>query len=381
MRTLIVAPALLDALATRLREVLQQRLDPQGPAVVGYEEVETQLPLTQPDMVVVVLTAEPETGLDVLRRARRYGPGCLLAVGEASEPKLILRAMHEGADLFVDEAELESGLETALERMQSKGTAPSSTGRVIAVLASSGGSGSSTLAVNLSAALAKEHERCALLDLKLGRGDLAALLDLKPAFTLADLCLNVSRLDRAMFEKVLVPHSSGIHLIASPQVFGGLRVITARGVEQSLTLARRLFPCLVVDLEDCFHEEQTLVVRQASVLLLVVRLDFTSLRNARRNLYFLEELGIPETRIRLVANRYGQPAELPVAEAETTLGMKITHYVPDDPRTINGANNAGIPAVLKVPSTKVSQSITKIARLVLERRRSDSLASSALLVR
>src|SRR5262249_9686696 len=157
-----------------------------------------------------------ERGLEVLRTLRQQMPGYLLAVGKASESKLILRALHEGADLFLDEAELETGLEAALSRFQSKEVLSAPVGRVVAVLGSSGGSCSSTLAVNIAAVLAKDHEQCALLDLKPGRGDLAALLDLKPTFTLADLCLNAARLDRAMFEKVLVPHPSGVHLIASP---------------------------------------------------------------------------------------------------------------------------------------------------------------------
>jgi pilus assembly protein CpaE len=225
--------------------------------------------------------------------------------------------------------------------------------------------------VNLATVLARDHERSALFDLKPGRGDLAALLDLKPTFNLADLCLNVARLDRAMFEKALVQHPCNVHLLASPQVFGGTRLVTATGVSQALMMARKLFPHVVIDLEDCFHEEQVLAARQASVLLLVARLDFTSLRNARRILEHLRELGIPESRIRLVANRFGQPNELPVNEAEAALDVKIAHFIPDDPRTINGANNTGIPAVLKAPSTKVAQGIAQLARSILERRRSE----------
>jgi pilus assembly protein CpaE len=184
-----------------------------------------------------------------------------------------------------------------------------------------------------------------------------------------------------MFEKVLVPHPSGVQLLASPQVFGGMRVVTARGVGQALTLARMLFPHVVVDLEDCFHEEQVVTVREATVILLVVRLDFTSLRNARRILEHLTELGVPEARVRLVANRYGQPGELPLAEAEAALGVKIAHHVLDDPRTINRANNTGIPAVLKAPSARVAQSMSQLARQLLERRRADAPARVGLFAR
>jgi pilus assembly protein CpaE len=376
MRALVVNHDLADPLTSRLREVLRGRVDPEGPAVARYEDLENRLSPVQADMLVVILSPDPERGLEALRKLRREATGYLLAVGQASEPKLILRALHEGADLFLDEAELETGLEAALARLQSKGESVAPAARLVAVLASSGGSGASTLAVNIATVLAKDHERCALVDLKPGRGDLAALLDLKPAFNLADLCLNAARLDRAMFEKVLVSHPSGVHLLGSPQMFGGMRVVTAQGVGQALTLARKLFPHVVVDLEDCFHEEQVVTLGQATVVFLVIRLDFTSLRNARRILEHLHELEIPEKRVRLVANRYGQHGELPIQEAEAALGVKIAHHIPDDPKTINGANNAGVPAVLKAPSARVSQSIAQLARQALERRRGDAAAQA-----
>jgi pilus assembly protein CpaE len=220
--------------------------------------------------------------------------------------------------------------------------------------------------------LAGEHRRCCLFDLKPGRGDLAALLDLKPAFHLADLCLNVTRLDRAMFEKLLTPHDSGVHLLASPQVFGEMRQVTTQGVAQALAMARRVFGHVVADLEDCFHEEQLLTLRQATVVLLVSRLDFTSLRNVRRILDHLDGAGVGRDRVRLVVNRHGQANELPSQDAEEALGGKLAYFVPDDPKTINGANNTGIPAVLKSPSAKVCQSIVQLTRTILDRRRAES---------
>ena len=121
---------------------------------------------------------------------------------------------------------------------------------------------------------------------------------------------------------------------------------------------------VVVDLDDCFHEEQVQALRQSGVILFVLRLDFTSLRNAQRILAQLEQMEIPREHFRLVVNRYGQAKELPPAKVEEALGMKIAHYIPDDPKTINWANNTGHPAVLEAPSAKVSRSLTVLARSV-----------------
>src|SRR5205823_4480095 len=127
-----------------LREALREKIDSQGPAVVRYEDVEGRQNPLQADMLVIVLSPVPERGLEVLRKVRRQSSGYLLAVGQASDSRLILRALHEGADLFLDEAELETGLEAAQSRILEKEETASPTGRLIAVLACSGGSGAST---------------------------------------------------------------------------------------------------------------------------------------------------------------------------------------------------------------------------------------------
>jgi pilus assembly protein CpaE len=120
----------------------------------------------------------------------------------------------------------------------------------------------------------------------------------------------------------------------------------------------------VVDVGHSFRPEQILVVREADVILVVLRLDFASLRNARRAIEHVERLGVQRDRIRLVVNRYGQPKEVPYSKAEEALGMKIFHYVPDDPRSINRANNNGVPVVLEAPRAAVSRSVTKLAAAV-----------------
>ena len=71
-----------------------------------------------------------------------------------------------------------------------------------------------------------------------------------------------------------------------------------------------------------------------------------------------------------MANRYGQPKELPYSKAEEALGVKIGHYIPDDPKTINRANNSGIPAVLDSPRANVCRSIARLAVEVNGRHRS-----------
>ena len=355
-------------LGLQLREMLQARLNCLEPKIIAFEQAEEVLARGRVSMLVVVLSPAPDRALNLLRKIRFQSTGPVLAVGLASDSKLILRALHEGADHYLDEADLEAQLDSVLLRLQIKEEAARQpAGQLIGMLGASGGSGSSTLAVNLASVFARHLGRCALIDLKPGVGDLAALLDVKPTHNLADLCLNVGRMDRAMLESALVPHASGVHLLAPPLMYEDVRLVTPQGVHKTLHLSRDSFRFTVVDLEDCFHEEQLVVLRQADYILLVLRLDFTSLRSAKRILANLEQAGISKVRVRLIINRYGQAKELPLSEAEEALGQKISFLVPDDPKNINAANNAGEPVVFRTPSAKVVQSIVQIANAFINR--------------
>ena len=106
-----------------------------------------------------LLTPDPERALAVMRDIRRRTAARILAVGPATDTKLVLRAMREGASEYLDQGELQAELSEALQRLEASGTA----GRIIALLAPSGGSGASTLAVNVATVLAQKHSRCALI--------------------------------------------------------------------------------------------------------------------------------------------------------------------------------------------------------------------------
>ena len=321
------------------------------------------------DLVIVALAPDLERGLGLLPLICRMAPGKVLAVGPTGDSKVVLRALRGGADDYVDSADLEADLEGAIGRLKEAARGPAEVGRLVAVLAPNGGSGSSTIAANIAAALAKTSKTVGLLDLKLETGDLAALLDLKPTFTLADLCRNVSKLDRVMFERSLVKHASGVGLLAAPHHIDDVALVKPEGVAHALMLARATFPFVVADLDHSFREEQRAVLRQSDQILVVFRLDFASLRNVRRTLEHLDGLDIPPDKVILVVNRYGQPQEVPAAKAEEALGRKIGHYLADDPKAVNRANNHGIPVVIESPTAKISKGLTLLAAVLGDRRK------------
>lgn len=361
MRAVIVSDS--QAIGSQIRErSLHSGLECQPEDMLSLDRAGEHLPQSTPDLVMVGLSPDPERALIALNEARLLTQAHILVVGPTSDLRLVLRAFHAGASDFLDESQLDVDLPAALGRLRAGAPAPTEPARILAVLAPSSGSGSSTLAVNLAVILARQHKCTLLVDLNLATGDLASLLNLKPDFTLADLCQNAARMDRTMFERALVRHASGVSLLAPPRDLADIRLVTPEGIRQALTLARGLFPYVVVDLDHSFREEQIHVLRLATIILLVMRLDFTSLQNTQRTLEFLtHHLGVASDRVCVVVNRYGRPGEVPALKAEQALGVKIFHYVPEDPKTVNRANNNGVPAILEYPRARLSKSVAKLA--------------------
>jgi pilus assembly protein CpaE len=354
-----------EPLAGRVREaLLRAGCDCPASQVVGLDRASDALAAGAGDLVVVVLSPDPARGTAALAELRPLSGVNVLAVGPTTDTRLVLQTLRGGASDYVDDGELEAELRASLSRLRSAAGTQAEPGRLIALLSPVGGSGTSTLAANLATVLAKEHQRTALLDLKQANGNLADLLDLKPAHTLADLCASATHMDRAMFERSLVPHASGVHLLAPAEHFADAAHVTPEGVRQAVTLARDLFPYVIADLDYGFRDAEAQVLRQADVVILVLRLDFSALRHTQRALEYLKHLGVMPDRIRLVANCYGRPKEVPAKKAEEALGMKIFHYVPDDPKTVNRANNNGVPLVLESPWAKVTRSVNALAHSI-----------------
>jgi len=352
-----------ESMMARVREVLsQQGYECPISNVLSLHLATEQLSEFNPELTLLVLSPDPESAMGVLDPIRPGDWGHVVAVGPADNGRLILHAIRRGVFDYVDETDIETELEDTLIKLKERQEGSQPKGRIIACVGTCGGCGSSTLAVNLATALAKEDERGAvLIDLRLETGDLAALLDLEPVYTLDELCDNIPRIDRSMFEGLLVKHDCGVHLLAPPKNYGAIASVSPEGVREALTIAASLFPFVVADLNHPAHSEQAEALCRADEIVLVLRLDFVALRNAHRILEHLRDLGIERDSVHLVANRCGQPKEVPPAKAAEALNVKELFCIPNEPKHVNLAYNSGVPVLLERPSAKVSKAILSLA--------------------
>jgi pilus assembly protein CpaE len=326
---------------------------------------------SSPDVVVVSLDADQNKALQLIAQTTQEYPELpVLAVSARGDGQAILQALRSGAREFLTAPVVLEELLTALQRLQRTRPAGSDVmeggtpkeSLVVAVLGSRGGVGCTSLAVNLGACLASERRHgVALVDLDLALGDADVLLDLITDYTLADVALNVDRLDMTFLKRSLSKHDSGVSLLPHPVQMEDAALIHEDHLQRVIGLLRASYTHLVLDLSKSFSPTDVTALRAADVILLVGQLELSSLRNVVRMLAALGAEETLERKVRVVLNRVGTDTDITLKKAEETIGQSVYWQIPEDPKALTEARTQGAPLLSCVPKSKALHSIKGLA--------------------
>src|SRR5437660_1150415 len=204
-----------------------------------------------PDLVIINLDADRAKALFLVTQLTSDYPELPVLV-LSSDNHAILQALQAGAKHLLTQPVVLEDLLRALRKVQGESGVAESGARgpgrgprgpasqVVAVLGSRGGVGCTSVAVNLAASLAADADNSvALVDLDLAMGDCDVALDVLADHTLADLALNIDKLDLNYIRRSLVRHApTGMSLLAHPMQMSDIGVIQGPHVERILNLLR-----------------------------------------------------------------------------------------------------------------------------------------------
>jgi pilus assembly protein CpaE len=376
-RIAIVDPS--DATREELRNVLLGMEDVWLESECArYEFFFDVIQQSHPDVVVISLDSDQSKALQLISQLAAQVPEMpILAISARGDGQAILQALRSGAREFLTVPVVLEELIKALQRLR-RTTRVTDGGRVvneptnrvesmvIAVLGSRGGVGSTTLAVNLGATLAMDPAHSvALVDLDLALGDTHVCLDLMTDYTLADVALNVDRLDMQFLKRSLSKHASGLSLLPRPELIEDAGLIREDHLQRVIGLLRASYTHLVLDLSKGFSPNDITALRMADVILLVAQLDLSSLHNTVRMLMSLGNDDSLINKVQIVLNRVGSgETEITPAQAAETISKPIHWQIPNDPRPILDSRNQGLPLVQHAPRTKAQVAIVALASAI-----------------
>ena len=238
-------------------------------------------------------------------------------------------------------------------------------GQVVAVFSPKGGVGRTTIAVNLAVAAASEPDReVVLVDGSFQFGDVGVLLNLNPKNkSIADLVPELEAGgDPDSLDTFVITHSTGTKVLLAPPSPEMAELVTPAAIRRVVDVLRAKSDLVVVDCAATFSDSTLAILDTADVILTVLTLEITSIKNMRLFLEVAEQLGYPSDKIELVLNRSDSALGIRVADVEHSIGRKVDHTVVSDGRSVVYALNRGVPFFVSNREAQVSQDVLRLAR-------------------
>lgn len=316
---------------------------------------------------LVIVNIDPGA-LDNLKRIstlpRQYPNTSFFVMSTSLDPELLMEAMHMGVKEFIPLPIAEPKFASAIERCaQIHGMGKRA--RIIHVIPTIGGCGSTTVACNVAASLA-QRSKSVLLDLDLIRGGVAGYFDTRPRYTIADIMESGEKVDRQLLDNALAIHAgSKLAILARPDLPEDTQRVNQPGVQRLFGVLGRMFDHVIVDSVMSIDPIYATAIAASDLNVIVMQLNVPSCKNAERFVGALRRMGIESAKIKIVVNRFVKKGwDIEPDEVERALGLKIAWTVPNDFKNAIAAINYGEPVVLRAPRSEMSVALTGLAEML-----------------
>jgi pilus assembly protein CpaE len=378
-----------------IRKLLQFESDVEvvGVARTGQEGCDLAKEI-RPDVVLMDINMPDMDGIkatEIIRRSVPHAQIVILSV--QSDPNYMRRAMLAGARDFLVKPPAVDELTAAIRRAghlahdeKAKvrqpfpqqptgrvGPAPlapiSGYGKVIVVYSPKGGTGCTTVAVNLAVAMHNEDTPVVLVDGNLQFGDVAIFLNEQARNSVIDLTPRADELDPEIVEEVLIHHAaSGLKVLAAPFRPEHAEDVSGEELVKVLHYLRRLYAYVIVDTASTLTDATLGVLQDASdLIVLLTTQDIPSIKNARLFLDLSDALGIERRRILFVMNRFDKRIGITPEKVRDNFKQEVVAVLPLDERTVIPSVNRGVPFFINNKSQPVARAVISLAEAIRQR--------------
>jgi pilus assembly protein CpaE len=322
-----------------------------------------------PDVVLLDLGRDPEPCFAFGAHVRRLRPAVKLVACSAMNPpnqQLLLDAMRSGVQDFVIKPAVPEALRDIFVRFQQEGRSVErkSAEKLIVLMGSKGGVGTTTVAVNLGVQLCTfAHKRAILLDFARPLGNAHLLLDLNPRFGIRDAIENIDRLDSHFFEGLLTTHKTKLQLLGGALHPEEWQSIAATLLDRVANVAQTNCDVVLADVGSQFGSDWTSMLRASRMILVITETNVPALWTLERRLSALEGLGIASEKIRVVVNRWQKGDQETLKSVEKNIKRPIFAFLPNDFRKASSSVNLGTP-LMENHNNNLSNQYRKLASLL-----------------
>ena len=384
-----------DVAETRenIRKLLQFEADVEvvGAARSGKEGIQLSQEL-DPDVVLMDINMPDIDGISATESIRQKSPQIQVVIlSVQNDQNYMRRAMLAGARDFLSKPpigdELISAIRRAGEMARSErsksaqaraasvvpgagqvagpGMVGLSQGKIITIYSPKGGTGCTTIAVNLALALHNEDTRVVLVDGNLQFGDVAVFVNEQGKNTILDIAPRVDELDPDIVQSIMIKHEpSGLHVLAGPPRPELAEKVSAAQFSKVLEYLKQLYAYVVVDTVPILTDITLAAIDASDVIVLITTQDIPAIKNARLFLDLSATMGVERERVVFTMNRYDKRIAITPERISENLKQEVKAIIPLDERVVIPAVNRGIPFMMDNRSQPAARGILALAEAV-----------------
>jgi pilus assembly protein CpaE len=353
----------------------------------------------KPDVVLMDINMPDMDGIKATEVIRQNNPSTQIVIlSVQGDPNYMRRAMLVGARDFITKPpsldDLNSAIRQAGKMAQAErakvslhpgitgttATSPASTvpyGKIIVVYSPKGGTGVTTLAVNLAVSLHNEETPVVIVDGNMQFGDVAVFMNEQARNSILDLAPRAEELDIDIVNEVMITNTaSGVRILACPARPEYAENITGDQFTKVLKFLCNFFSYVVVDGSSALTDVILAAMDISNLIVLITTQDIPSIKNARLFLDIADVMKIEKKRILFIMNRFDKRIGILPEKISENLKHDIATVFPLEERVVLPSVNRGIPFMLGDRTRPIAKSMLSLAELVRQRINEVSVVSS-----
>lgn len=268
-------------------------------------------------------------------------------------------ARSERAKVIEQTTALKNVTQTSFKKMD---------GKLVVVFSPKGGTGVTTMAVNLGFKLNQPETPVVLVDANFQFGDVPLFINERAKASIYDLTKRADQLEPEFVKQVVAVHSrSNINFLAAPPRLEQAEEITAEQYITVLSSLRELYSYIVIDNPHIINDISLTSLDLADRIVLILTQDIAAIRNAQIFMELINSLKIPKDKITVVMNRYDKRISITAEKISSSLKIPIDVIVPLDEKVVVTSVNRGIPFAQVDGTDAVSLQLNLLANTIIEK--------------
>jgi pilus assembly protein CpaE len=302
----------------------------------------------------------------------------VIVLGQANDIVLYRELIRFGvSDYIILPTTPQLVVDSITELFASEGAAP--IGRTVGFVSAKGGAGGSTIAHNVSWAIAQTtRQNVLVVDMDLPFGTAGLNFNQDPPHGIGDAVFGGEKVDQVMLDRLMSKAAAHINLLAAPGVLDRTYDFDERGFEQIVEMSQKTMPVVVLDIPHSWNAWVRHTLSAIDEIVIVAEPDLANLRNAKNLADTIKSMRPAESEPCLVVNKTGIPKrpEIAAAEFASSIDCQLIGQIAFDPGIFGTAANNGQMLAEVSASHKANETFRQIGQHVIGRSPVESAGRS-----